>query len=148
MTKFSDRTPKIFLKSMLINLLVAIFLEKTITKNNKNASKPSSQTEKDESSATKEGSNTKGKPESNATADNTRVLECVTIAKVIYCDVCGEDLTKAACQHYERRTKIDIIFEKVVEHVDAEVKHCSSCDSTVKGTFLRICQTLFSMEMD
>ena len=27
------------------------------------------------------------------------------------------------------------IFEKVVKHVDAEIKHCPSCDSTVKGTF-------------
>lgn len=120
---------------MLINLLVAIFLEKTTVKNNKNSSKPSSQTEKDESSITNEGSNGKGKPESNATAENTRIRETVTIAKVIECDVCGEDLTKTACQHYERRTTIDILFEKVVEHVDAEVKHCSSCDSTVKGTF-------------
>ncbi len=120
---------------MLINLLVAIFLEKTTVKNNKNSSKPSSQTEKDESATTHEGAKGKGKLESHATADNTRVRETVTIAKVIECDVCGEDLTKTACQHYERRTTIDILFEKVVEHVDAEVKHCSSCDSMVKGTF-------------
>ena len=37
--------------------------------------------------------------------------------------------------HHERRTKIDIVFEKVVEHVDAEVKQCPNCDSTVKGQF-------------
>lgn len=57
------------------------------------------------------------------------------MAKVTRCDVCGEDLTKTACQHTERRTKIDIIFEKTVEYVDAEVKHCLNCDSTVKRTF-------------
>jgi transposase len=33
---------------MLINLLIAIFLEKTTKKNNKNSSNPSSRTEKDE----------------------------------------------------------------------------------------------------
>ena len=38
------------------------------------------------------------------------------------------------CFH-ERRTKIDIVFEKVVEHVDAEVKQCPVCDATVKGRF-------------
>ncbi len=32
-------------------------------------------------------------------------------------------------------TKIDIIFEKVVEHIDAEIKHCPTCDSTVKAPF-------------
>jgi transposase len=44
---------------MLINLLIAIFLEKTTKKNNKNSSKPSSQTEKDESSLTNHGTNSK-----------------------------------------------------------------------------------------
>src|ERR1700733_5364678 len=120
---------------MLINLLIAIFLEKTTTKNNKNSSKPSSQTEKDESAITNTGTNGKGKQKYNTTANNTRTIETTTIAKVIQCDVCGQDLTKTACQHTERRTKIDIVFEKVVEHVDAEVKHCKNCDSTVKGTF-------------
>jgi transposase len=51
------------------------------------------------------------------------------------CDVCGEDLRDTACQKHEMRTKIDIIFEKVIEHVDVEVKHCESCDSTVKSKF-------------
>jgi len=120
---------------MLINLLISIFLEKTTKKNNKNSSKSSSQTEKDESALTHEGTNGKGNPESNATANNTRTVESVTIAKVTQCNVCGQDLRKTACQHHERRTKIDIIFEKVVEHIDAEIKHCDNCDSTVKGTF-------------
>ena len=34
-----------------------------------------------------------------------------------------------------RNIKIGIVFEKVVEHVDAEVKHCPTCDTTVKGQF-------------
>lgn len=120
---------------MLINLLIAIFLEKTTKKNNKNSSKPPSQTEKDESSVTNEGANSKGKPESTATANNTRTVETIAIAKVDLCDICGQDLTDTDCQHYERRTKIDILFEKTVEHVDAEIKVCPECNSTVKGTF-------------
>jgi transposase len=120
---------------MLINLLISIFLEKMTSKNNKNSSKPSSQTEKDESSITHQGTNGKGKHEVKTTAYNTRTIESVTMAKVTQCNICGQDLTKTACQQHERRTKIDIIFEKVVEHVDAEVKHCSNCDATVKGTF-------------
>lgn len=48
--KKSDSESKILFQSMLmlINLLIAIFLEKTTKKNNKNSSKPSSQTEKSE----------------------------------------------------------------------------------------------------
>lgn len=96
---------------------------------------PPSQTTKDKSALTKPGTNSNGKHENNILANNTRTVENISIAKVLECDLCGEDLTKAPCQFHERRTKIDIIFEKVVEHIDAEVKHCPSCDATVKGTF-------------
>ena len=77
---------------MLLNLLIAIFLEKTTKKNNKNSSKPSSQTDKDESSTTGKGTNGKSKLENNATANNTRTVESTIVAKVTICDVCGKDL--------------------------------------------------------
>lgn len=120
---------------MLINLLIAIFLEKMTPKNNKNSSKSSSQTEKDESALTHAGTNTKGKLESDLTTNNTRTVETIIIVPVSQCDVCGEDLTGTATEKCERRTKIDILFEKIVTHVDAEQKHCNTCDSTVKGQF-------------
>jgi hypothetical protein len=120
---------------MLINLLVAIFLEKTTPKNNKNSSKPPSQTEKDESSTTHPGTKGKGKQESDDVASNTRTIETVSIARVTQCHICGQALTDAECEHTERRTKIDIVFETVIEHVDAEIKYCDNCDTTVKGTF-------------
>lgn len=136
-SKKIDAESKMLFQSMLmlINLLIAIFLEKTTKKNNKNSSKPSSQTEKDESAITNTGTNGKGKKENNATADNTRTVETVSISKVTQCNICGKDLTKVACQHIERRTQIDIVFEKKIKHVDAEVKQCPECDSTIKGKF-------------
>lgn len=120
---------------MLMELILSIFLERITKKNSKNSSKPSSQTDKDESAITNKGSNSKGKNESNSIANNTKIKESVTIAKANLCDVCGEDLSNTISKDYERRTKIDIVFEKVVNHVDAEIKHCSTCDSTVKGRF-------------
>ena len=120
---------------IVIDLILSIFLEKTIKKDSKNSSKPPSQTDKDESALTNKGTNGKGKPELNATANNTRTIESFAIAKVSQCDVCGQDLRRVACQHHERRTKIDILFEKVVEHIDAEIKQCTNCDTIVKGTF-------------
>ena len=50
----------------LLNLIVAIFLEKTTTKTNKNSSKPSSQTDKDDTALSSPGSKKKGKIEKNA----------------------------------------------------------------------------------
>lgn len=119
----------------LFELIFAIFLEKKTTKNSKNSSKPPSQTEKDESAIEHSGSKSKGKPENKETARNARTIESTTISTVYDCDVCGEDLSDTDSKKYERRTKIDIVFEKIVEHVDAEIKTCPTCDSTVKGDF-------------
>ena len=128
---------KVLMQSMimLVTLILSIFLEKKTIKTSKNSSKPSSQTGKDESSLTNPGANGKGLAESDALAKNTRTIETVSIAKVQTCTVCGKDLSKTPCEHVERRTKIDILFGKVVEHVDAEVKQCPDCDSLSKGTF-------------
>ena len=52
-----------------------------------------------------------------------------------FCESCGEDLENTPCDEQERRTKIDIIFEKVVLHVDAEIKTCPICEATTKGRF-------------
>jgi transposase len=120
---------------MIVELILSIFLEKTTKKDNKNSSIPSSQTEKDDSSLGHQGNNGKGKNENDTQAKNTRVRENVSISTVSFCDICAEDLTDAPCTHLERRTKIDIVFEKVVEHVDAEVKQCPACKATVKGKF-------------
>jgi len=128
---------KVLMNSMLmiIELILSIFLERSTKKDNQNSSKPSSQTEKDESALGHQGSNGKGKNENSGRSKNARTKEKITVSTVNSCTVCGEDLTDSACTHIERRTKIDIVFEKVVEHVDAEIKHCPVCNSTVKGTF-------------
>jgi transposase len=120
---------------MIVELLLSIFLERQTKKNSKNSSIPSSQTDEDDSSLSDQGVNGKGKSEHDEVTQNARTKTTVTMASVEYCDVCGEPLDETPCTHYERRTKIDIVFEKVVEHVDAEVKICPSCDATVKGTF-------------
>ena len=120
---------------MLVDIILVIFFEKKTKKDSKNSSIPPSQTDKDESAIDQHGSKGKGKHENNETASNTRVKETVTLVEVNECDKCGEDLTDVPIHHCERRTKIDIIFEKVTEHVDVEVKECSNCDSIVKGRF-------------
>jgi transposase len=120
---------------MIIELILSIFLERTTKKDNKNSSIPSSQTSKDESSLDQPGSKGKGKNENDALVKNTRVNETVSISVVNLCDVCAEDLSAVPSAQFERRTKIDIVFEKVVEHIDAEIKQCPTCAATVKGQF-------------
>ena len=97
---------------MIIDLILSIFLERVTKKDNKNSSKPSSQTEKDESSLSQPGSKGKGKHEKHAVANNTRIIETVELAKAEHCDVCGEDLHDTPCTSHERRTKVILFLRK------------------------------------
>jgi len=118
----------------LFELLIAVFMEKQTKKDTRNSSLPSSQTDKDETSP-HPGANGKGKEHNGTLSENTRTVETIQVAKVTECECCGEALDDIPASGDERRTKIDIIFEKVVSHVDAEIKVCPQCDTQNKGRF-------------
>ena len=120
---------------MLLELLMAVFLEKHTPKTNTNSSKPSSQTPKDETAITRPGKHGKGKTLTGSRSANTRTVETTEVTEVPTCEHCGEDLRRLPCQGYERRTQIDIVFEKVVTHIDAEIKHCPQCRTDTRGPF-------------
>lgn len=124
-------------QSMLIlfEVVLVIFMEKTTQKNNKNSSKPSSQTQKDQTSVTDKGSKSKGNNQNDKLSANTRTIETTQVVKVDFCNACGEDLSDTPCRQYERRTIIDIIFEKNINHTDAEIKQCPKCKTITKGKF-------------
>ena len=118
----------------IVKIMLAIFLEKTTKKNSRNSSIPPSQTKKDNSS-TDTKTNSNGKSEKTTRAANTRTIETTEIIPVDRCEHCGADLSKEACTHHERRTRIDIIFEKTQENFDAEIKECPECQKITKGKF-------------
>lgn len=118
----------------LVKIMFAIFLERTTKKNSKNSSIPSSQTEKD-NSATDGKTNSNGKKEQTTLAANTRTIETTEIIVVDKCPHCGADLSKSPCICHERRTMIDVIFEKTQTNYDSEIKKCDSCKKIVKGVF-------------
>jgi transposase len=120
---------------MLLNIMFAIFMEKTTKKTSRNSSLPPSQTSKDETTTEDNKTNSKGLKEKVTTAANTRTVETAEVISVDTCEHCGEDLSKVSCKDYERRTRIDIIFEKTVEHKDAEIKECPNCHKQTKGLF-------------
>lgn len=120
---------------MLLQLLMAVFMEQHTTKTSTNSSRPSSQTSKDQTAISRPGTHGKGKALDQARSSNTRTVETVQLAKLTFCEHCGEDLRKVPCRGHERRTKIDIVFEKVVLHVDAEIKRCPHCRRQSRGPF-------------
>jgi transposase len=122
---------------MLFGIILSVFMEKMTKKTSTNSSIPPSQTGLDETAA---GSGKKDRAKSNdeakvTTIGNTRTVETVTLLNVVGCEYCGHDLSKAECECVERRTRIDIIFEKTAEHFDAEVKKCQECGELTKAKF-------------
>jgi transposase-like protein len=121
---------------MLFELLMAVFMEKNTPKNSRNSSLPPSQTGKDET-ATQSGAKSKGQAQKPSGCANSRTVETVEIIPVDSCALCGEDLSALTAEDHERRSRIDIVFEKVVCHVDAEIKQCPTCQAKTKGAFPR-----------
>lgn len=119
----------------LFELLMAVFMEQSTAKNSRNSSRPSSQTEKADETAAQPGTHTKGKLQHKGHSRNTRTIETVEISPVNHCACCGEDLTAMPCQDHERRTLLDIVYEKHQHHVDAEIKQCPECLTINKGAF-------------
>lgn len=120
---------------VLFSIVLSIFLEKQTKKTSANSSIPPSQTEKDDSTPPQKKTNKNGRDETITTLGNTRTVETVTAIPVTTCTKCGEDLTHVECLCVERRTRIDIVFEKTLEHIDGESKECPSCHATTKAAF-------------
>jgi len=119
----------------LLELLMAVLMEKHTVKNSRNSSRPPSQMDKPDETATQPGSHTKGQDYHQGHARHTRTIETVQIAPVKDCVCCSKDLTAIPCQGYERRTVVDIIFETRRHHSDAEIKECPECLTLNKGVF-------------
>ena len=120
---------------MLLSVLMAVFMEKNTPKSSTNSSQPSSRTPKDESALGHAGTHPKGQAYDPSRPANTRTVETVQVSKVGFCEACGEDLRNVRPDGHERRTRIDIVFEKVVSHVDAEIKSCPHCGSETRAPF-------------
>lgn len=127
---------EVLFKSMIVlfEILISIFLEKATKKTSKNSSLPPSQTEKDQTSKQR-GSHSKGPNQNDETLPNVRTVEKVKKAEVNFCTHCGEDLENEPILSRERRTEIDILFEKRILHIDAEIKDCPTCGGQTKGWF-------------
>ena len=120
---------------MLLKVLMAIFMEKTTGKGSRNSSIPPSQTSKDETAATRPGGKSKGQEQNAARSRHSRTVTTTEVAAVDACANCGADLGHTPSPSRQRRTRIDILFEKVVHHVDAEVKDCPRCQQRTTGRF-------------
>ena len=121
---------------LLVDILVAVFLEKTTPKTSRNSSLPSSRDGADEGkSAERSGSRGRGPKARHARSDNLRTVATTDTSPVTECRRCGHDLAGTACTGHERRIEVDIVFETVERRVDAEIKTCPRCRTRTTGSF-------------
>jgi len=119
---------------MIVDMLLVIFLEKNTRKSSKNSSIPPSQSDEDTSSSSSRKASS-ARTEHEEPFANSRTQESTEVSAVRRCTRCGENLRYVQVEDYERRTRIDIVFEKRIEHIDAEIKTCPCCESLNKGEF-------------
>ena len=56
-------------------------------------------------------------------------------SELVYSDPPYLKRTRTSRRRYQRRTLVDIVFEKVVRHADAEIKHCTRCHAETRARF-------------
>ncbi len=121
---------------LLLDILVAVFLEKTTPKTSRNSGLPPSQTDRDETARRAgKGSRSKGPKARETEPGNLRTVTVTESSPVTACRQCGHDLSGTACSGHEARVEIDIVFETVERRVEAEIKDCPRCRARNKGAF-------------
>ena len=123
---------------MLVDIVVAVFLERTTPKTSRNSGLPSSRDGTDDGQTHtegKSGSRSRGPKARHARSDNLRTVTTTHTSAVTGCRQCGHDLTGTACTAHEQRVEIDIVFETVERQVTAEIKTCPRCHTRTKGSF-------------
>ena len=111
---------------MLFEVVLAIFMEKKTKKNSNNSGIPPSQSDPDEitEELSSKGSKKKIRKPKNNDFDNRIETVTVEVLEPERCAGCLTDLTDEPASKIERRTLIDIIFEKTTTHVDSVEKIC------------------------
>ena len=123
---------------MLVDIVVAVFLERTTPKTSRNSGLPSSRDGTDDGQTHtegKSGSRSRGPKARHARSDNLRTVTTTHTSAVTGCRQCAHDLTGTACTAHEQRVEIDIVFETVERQVTAEFKTCPRCHTRTKGSF-------------
>ena len=111
----------------LLEVLIAIFLEKTTKKTSKNSSIPPSQTGKDETKKSPRKNRDTSEAENSMTGENFETTTVEEISTVEVCDSCGTDLSDIEPSAREQRVLLDIKYTVIKLKVDAEIKDCPKC---------------------
>ena len=135
-SKSTREADKIIAESCrLLEILIAILLEKTTKKTSKNSSIPPSQTDKDETRKSPNKNRDTSAAENSMTGENFKTITVEEISTVEVCDSCGTDLSDIEPSAREQRVLLDIEYTVKKFMVDAENKDCPEYHARTKGRF-------------
>ena len=117
---------------MIIEILVAVFLEKKTRKDSSNSGLPPSLNNGSNGNRN-QGSGKRGSLGSEL--NNLKHTESLKTVSPLYCTDCEADLSNTKIHGKEERKEIDISYEIITHTVVAEVKKCHECGKLNKGEF-------------
>lgn len=124
-----------FIRSMLsvLEIIVAVLLEKKTRKNSSNSGLPPSRNNGSNGNRNKDSEEQRRKL--GAQLENTKNTETEATVAPSKCSVCDADLSSVEASETEQRKKIDIVYEVVTHTVTSESKVCPECNTVNKGKF-------------
>jgi len=128
---------KILMESMLtvLNVVVALFLEKKVRKTSSNSGLPPSSSFGSTGNRNKEGSEYKRKVLEKTKLKNRSESETSEKITPFKCSGCKYDLQSVEVSGSETRESIDIIYQVQKHSVTCEIKECPQCFAKNKGVF-------------
>ena len=131
----------------LLEILIAVFLEKKTKKTSKNSNIPPSQTGKDETKKSPRKNRDTNAARNLITGENFETVTVEEIATVEAGDSCGTDLSDIEPSAREQRVLLDIKFTVEEVKVAADINDCPKCHARKKGNYLRTCRGHCNMAM-
>ena len=120
---------------LLLEIIIAIFFEKTTKKTSKNSSIPPSQTGKDENGKISKKKRSMDAEQDLEASENFRTVTIEETSTVETCGSCGIDFSDIEPSDHEERVQVDIKFTVEKKKVTAEIKECPECRVRTKGRF-------------
>ena len=118
---------------LVIDIVVAVLLEKKTRKNSSNSGLPPSRN--NGSNGNRNKASDKSRDKKGSQLENTRKVETSETVSASSCSSCGTNLKNSQVKETESRKKIDIVYEITEHTVVSQSRECPSCGLVNKGKF-------------
>jgi len=119
----------------LMQLMLAVFMEKATRKGPGNSGLPGSRTPPDGTATGRPGTQGRGPDPMVHDCAGVRRVTGTTVPAVTGCSGCGRDMAGTESSGHGKRTRTDIVLEVRTRHVGAGTRTCPDCGAETRGAF-------------